>query len=165
MTLQFRPAAACVVALMLATACSQSDGPLPAPTGDTPNRLHDLARDLQEVAGNDKDGPKDFQDDLLVFLDNTEPHTQAQELSRRVSTAIAGKRLPDDQAAKLANQLWITVAARQLSGPQIRSLQSDVQMTVQGLGVPEGSAKQIAEQVGDVQQALTHRHRRWYERS
>jgi hypothetical protein len=165
MKLRSIAAAAALVLLCFAAACSQSDGPMPTPQEDTANRLHDIARDLQNIAGGDKEGPKDFQDDLLAFLDSGEPHAQAQELSRRVSTSVAGKRMPDDVAAKLANQLWVAVAARELSSRQISTLQNDVQSTMQGVGVSAENAQQVAAQVGDVQKTLTHRHRRWYERA
>jgi hypothetical protein len=64
----------------------------------------------------------------------------------------------------VAHTAWVTVAARQLSEQQIESLKNEMKSELMALGVEEQKAQSVADQVGVVQQAVTARHRRWYER-
>ena len=153
----------CLAAALSVAGCRQGDGPLPKADGDVPNRVHDLGRDLQSVAGGDSQAPKDLEDDLLVFVDTNEPRQPVQQLARTVSDTVAKKQLSDQNAEKLGQQLWMTVAARQLSSRQIENLQKDVQTTLASVGVAQDSAQRVSAQVGDTQKALTRRKRRWYE--
>jgi hypothetical protein len=124
----------------------------------------DLSRDLLSIAGGDTQAPQDLRDDLVVFLDNKrERYPAVEELSRRTSEAIAGKKLPDQQAQRLAQQLWTTVAARQMSDKQVENLQKDVQATLTAAGVPDDRTERVVAQVNDVQKAVSDRKRRWYE--
>jgi len=153
----------CLAAALCAGGCRQAEGPLPKAEGDVPNRLGDLGRDLQNVAGGDKQAPQDLRDDLIVFVDKRERAQPVEELSRRTSEAIAGRKLSDQHAQQLAQQLWTTVAARELSDRQVQNLQKDVQATLTAVGVPDDRAKLVVAQVNDVQKAVSDRRRRWYE--
>jgi hypothetical protein len=150
--------------LVLALAgCRQADGPVPVAEGDTPNRLQDLSRDLQNVAGGDAAAPRDLADDLRVFVDDAANAPAVNELARRASEVVAGKQLNEQSAQRLAHQLWTAVAAREMSERQVESLQNDTQALLVSLGVPEDNAQNVAAQVGDVQKAVSSRQRRWYE--
>ena len=81
-------------ALVLAAAvgaagCKQGDGPLPEKTGDVPNRLGDLHRDLQAIIGGDQRAIQDLSDDLVVFTE--EPEGQAAAKAAAVSPAQTKK--------------------------------------------------------------------------
>jgi len=154
----------CLAGALCASGCRQPDGAVPKAEGDVPNRVGDLGRDLQNIAGGDKQAPQDLRDDLVVFLDNRkERFPSVEELSRRASEAVAGKNLSDQNAQQLAQQLWTTVAARQLSDKQVQSLQKDVQTTLTAVGVADDRAQRVVAQVGDVQKSVSDRKRRWYE--
>jgi len=63
----------------------------------------------------------------------------------------------------VAHSCWVTVAARQLSEKQVDALKNEMKQQLTALGVNEQQAQSVADQVGVVQQAVTARHRRWYE--
>lgn len=151
------------LAALCATGCRQGDGPMPKADGDVPNRVHDIGRDLQSVAGGDAQAPKDLEEDLMVFVDTNEPRPPVQQLARVVSDSVTKKQLSDDNAEKLGQQLWTAVAARQLSNKQIETLQSDVATTLASVGVTHDAAQRVSAQVGETQKALTRRKKRWYE--
>jgi hypothetical protein len=144
--------------------CRQADGPMPAASGEIPNRLQDLSRDLQSVAGGDAQASKDLADDLRVFIE-AKPDTVSavNELARRTSEVVTGKTLNEQSAQRLAHHLWTAVAAREISERQVESLQNDTQALLVSVGVPEENAQSVATQVGDVQRVVTARQRRWYE--
>ena len=154
----------CMAGALCVAGCRQPDGPPPRAEGDVPNRVGDLGRDLQNVAGGDKQAPQDLRDDLVVFVDNKpERLAPVEELSRRTSDAVVGKKLGDQQAQQLAQQLWTAVAARQMSDKQVQNLQKDVQATLTAVGVPDDRTQRVVAQVADVQKAVSERKRRWYE--
>lgn len=152
----------CLAAALLA-GCRQGDGPLPKAEGEVPNRVYDLGRDLQNVAGGNADGANDLADDLLVFVDTSEPRAPVQQLSKDVSAAVTNRQLSDQNAATLARQLWLTVAARQLSEKQIEGLQKDLETTLTSVGVAQDVSQRVSAQAVATQKTLTRRKRRWYE--
>jgi hypothetical protein len=162
MTRQFSYAVALVCALQFA-ACRQADGPLPATTPDTSNELGDISRDMQAVAGGDASGQKDLTDDIGHYAQETSGAAAAAELSRRIAEALKGKNIKAGQAMPVAHTSWVAVAGRQLSEKQIDSLKNDMKTQLMSLGADEQHAQAAADQVGVVQQAVTARHRRWYE--
>jgi hypothetical protein len=145
-------------------ACRQADGQLPPATGTVPNELGDISRDLQSLASGSPDGPKDLTDDISHYAEGTNGgQAAAAELSRRLGEALTGKTFKLAQALPLAHTCWVTVAGRQLSEKQIENLQNEMKAELMSLGVSEPQAQAVASQVGVVQQAVTARHRRWYE--
>jgi hypothetical protein len=138
---------------------------MPTPTGDVPNRLGDISRDLTAVARGDQQAPQDLAEDLRVFIDGggADAESAVNELARRVSSVVAGKNLTDQNAQRLAHQLWTTIDARELSERQVETLQNEMQALLVAVGVPESEATNAAAQVGDVQASVTRRARRWYE--
>jgi hypothetical protein len=144
--------------------CRQPDGAMPTAGGDTPDRLEDLSRDLENVAGGAAQAREEFADDLRLFVQG-KPAAVAplDELSRRVSDVVAGKALNQQNAQRLAHHLWTTAAARDLSERQVETLQNDLHALLVSLGVPEANALNVAAQVAEVQVAVTDRQKRWYE--
>jgi hypothetical protein len=145
-------------------ACRQADGPMPETTPETANELGDISRDLQNLASGNPDGPKDLADDISHYAQDTKDgQAAAQELSNRLGQALTGKSFKLAEAMPLAHTCWVTVAARQLSEKQVDSLKNEMTAQLMTLGVDETRAQGVADPVGVVQQAVTARHRRWYE--
>lgn len=158
---------ACAVVLAACfqfAACRQADGPMPETTASTPNELGDISRDLQNLASGDPSGPTDLSDDISHYAEGTSGgQAAATELSRRLGAALTGKTFKLAQAMPVAHTCWVAVAARQLSEKQIEALKNEMKSGLMSLGVDEPQAQGVADQVGAVQQAVTARHRRWYE--
>ena len=153
-----------LAAALSSSACRQADGPMP-PTNDTvTNEIGDIGRDLQNLAKNDPDGPKDLAGDLGHYAEDAAGGpAAAAELSRRLGDALVGKSFELSQVMPVAHTSWVTVAGRQLSEKQIEDLQNEMRSQLMMLGVDEQKAQAVAAQVGVVQQTVTTRHRRWYE--
>ena len=128
------------------------------------NELGDISRDLRNLASGNPDGPKDLGDDISHYAQgSTGGEAAARELSRRLGEALTGKMFALEQALPLAHTCWVAVAGRQLSEKQVEDLQGEMKSQLLALGVSEQQAQSVADQVGIVQQAVTQRHRRWYE--
>jgi hypothetical protein len=145
-------------------ACRQADGPMPETTPSTANELGDINRDLQNLATGNPDGPKDLASDISHYAEGSNGGAAAaEELSRRLGQALNGKSFKLAQAMPVAHACWVAVAARQLSEKQVETLRNEMKSGLMSLGVNEQQAQNVADQVGVVQQAVTARHRRWYE--
>jgi len=145
-------------------ACRQADGPLPETTPSTANELGDISRDLQYLATGNPEGPKDLASDISHYAEGTTGgQAAAEELSRRLGQALTGKSFKVAEAMPVAHTCWVTVAGRQLSEKQVENLKNEMKSELMSLGVNEQQAQSVADQVGVVQQAVTARHRRWYE--
>jgi hypothetical protein len=154
-----------VVAAFPLAACRQADGPTPEATESVANELGDISRDLQSVAYGNASAPKDLSDDISHYAQGTNGgEAAAQELAQRLAQALSGKMFKLAQAMPVAHTCWVAVAARQLSARQIESLKNEMKSELMALGANEQQAQGVADQVGVVQQAVTNRHRRWYER-
>jgi hypothetical protein len=152
-----------VIALPLA-ACRQADGPMPEATESVANELGDISRDMQNVAYQNPSGTKDLSDDISHYAQGTNGEAAAQELARRLAQALSGKMFKIAQAMPVAHTSWVAVAGRQLSERQVENLKNEMKSQLMGLGVDEQQAQNVADQVGVVQQTVTGRRRRWYER-
>jgi len=156
--------AAALVAVLQLAGCRQADGPMPQTTPETANELGDISRDLQNLATGNAEGPKDLADDISDYAQDTKNgQAAAQELSNRLGQALTGKKFKLAEAMPLAQTCWETVASRQLSEKQVDNLKNEMKSQLMTLGVEESRAQSVADQVGVVQQAVTARHRRWYE--
>jgi hypothetical protein len=158
-----------VHALLLAAAvslggCRQGDGALPAKADDVPNRLTDLTRDLESVATGDPQAAMDLADDLQVFAEEPEGVMATRALASTVSGMLAKRSLNEDALTRMATLLWTAAAAQNLSERQVDALKDDMRGLLISLGVSQPDANLAAGRVGDVQNAVTLRHRRWYER-
>jgi hypothetical protein len=151
-------------AALTSAGCRQADGPLPPATGGVPNELGDISRDIWNLSRGEADGAKDLSDDISHYAQGTNGgEAAAQELSRRLADALKGKMFKLAQAMPVARTCWVTTAGRQLSEKQVDSLKNDMKSQLTSLGVNDQQAQGVADQVGVVQQAVTARHRRWYE--
>jgi hypothetical protein len=153
-----------LVAALCAGACKQGDGALPAKTDDVPNRLGDLKRDLAAVVSGEQQAIQDLTDDLLVFTDEPEGQTATKALATTVCSMLVNREVNDETQTKIVNLLWTVVAARELSERQVDGLKDEMRNTLLAVGVTQPDANLAAGRVGDVQNAVTLRTRRWYER-
>jgi hypothetical protein len=153
-----------LIAALGTGACKQGDGPLPAKVDDVPNRLSDLKRDLEAIVAGEQQAIQDLTDDLLVFTPEPEGHNATKALSMTVCSMLVKKPINDETQTKIVNLLWTTVAARELSERQVDALKDDMRNTLLSAGVTQPDANLAAGRVGDVQNAVTLRTRRWYER-
>src|SRR4030095_8464155 len=76
-----------------AAACKQGDGPLPEKSGDVPNRLDDLHRDLRAIIGGDQRAIQDLSDDLVVFTEEPEGQAAAKTMAMTVCSMLVNRAL------------------------------------------------------------------------
>jgi hypothetical protein len=136
---------------------------MPRAEGEIPNRLGDLSRDLQAIAGGDQQARQDFVDDLKVFTRAQSASTAVEPFGRRVADAVADAKLNEQAAQQLAHTTWTVVAATELSERQIDALQTELKTNLVTAGVPAERAETVAADVSVVQKTITTRPRRWYE--
>ena len=153
-----------LIAAVGAGACKQGDGPLPQKNNDVPNRLGDLQRDLAAVVGGDQTAVQDLSDDLMVFTEEPEGQTAAKALAVTVCSMLVKRPVSDEAQTRIVDLLWRAVASRELSERQMDALKDEVRNTLLSVGVTQPDANLAAGRVGDVQNAVTLRTRRWYER-
>jgi hypothetical protein len=147
-----------------AAACKQGDGPLPEKSGDVPNRLGDLHRDLQAIIGGDQRAIQDLSDDLVVFTEEPEGQAAAKAMAMTLCSMLVNRSLNDEAQTRIIDLMWKAVASTELSERQIDALKDDVRNTLLSVGVTQPDANLAAGRVADVQKAVTLRERRWYER-
>lgn len=158
-----------VYALVLAVAlsaggCKQGDGPLPAKTGDVPNRLSDLKRNLDAVVAGDQTAAQDLTDDLNVFTEEPDGQTAIRALSNTVCSMLVNRPLTDEAKTRIVTVMWTAAAARELSERQVDVLKDEMRTVLTSVGVSQPDANLAAGRIGDVQNAVTLRTRSWYER-
>ena len=121
-----------------AAGCRQADGAWPnSETGDTPNRLHDLTRDLQNVAAGDAEAPKEFADDLAGFAEVPAGVSAARNLADGVTNTIRKRTASEDACKQMASILWKSVASRQISERQVDGLKDDMRGVLPALRPPD----------------------------
>ena len=153
-----------LITAVVSGACKQGDGPMPAKSGDVPNRLNDLKRDLEAVVSGDQQAVQDLTDDLMVFIDEPEGQAMTKAMSTAICSMLVNRPVNDEMQTKIVNLMWTGVAARELSERQVDALKDDVRNTLLAVGVTQPDANLAADRVGQVQNAVTLRTRRWYER-
>lgn len=148
-------------------ACRMADGPVPdAKDPDIANQLGDIQRDLENVLSGDPQGRQDFEDDLMRFADlSARPEAEApiKQLSTQVVDAVVQTKAQGAAVTPLIERLFVAINARDLSEGQAKALGEDVLGALSRMGVDDVKARAIVAQVAIVQQAITDRHRRWYE--
>ena len=137
---------------------------MPQETGDVPNRLHDLQRDLESVAAGEADGAKDLADDLAVFAGDSNGVSAARTLAGSTSVVILKRSLNADALKQLSTILWKAIASRELSERQVDALKDDMRGVLISIGVAQADANVVADRVGQTQKTVTLRTRRWYQR-
>src|SRR5688572_4575362 len=90
-------AAALCLAVGSVAGCRQPDGQIPSKEGEQINKTQDISRDLQNIAGKTAGAAGDLHDDLGTMNSNPPPRNLSQELTTALDSALAGKKLPDDE--------------------------------------------------------------------
>jgi uncharacterized protein YgfB (UPF0149 family) len=144
--------------------CKQGDGSLPAKTGDVPNRISDLKRDLETVVAGDQAAIQDLADDLIVFTEEPEGHTAIRALANTVGPMLVKRVVNDEAMTRIATVLWTAAAGNDLSERQVDALKDEMRNVLMSVGVTQPDANLAAGRVGEVQKAVTQRARHWYER-
>lgn len=161
----FRVAVAC--GAMIVASCRMADGPMPDPKiDDVPNQVNDLARDLGNIAAGHEEARQDFIDDLNAWVDLEDAPAAAEpirELGRQVIELAAATKAAEPAMVPLLERTYVTLTALQLSENQIKQLENDVRAAASQLGADDVKARALGAQAVIVQQAITERHRRWYE--
>ena len=150
--------------LLTLAACRQPDGAMPVPTGEQPNKLEDISRDLQNLAARDPNAPSELSDDLSSIDPVRRPPESISELSRRLATALGGISLSDADAARVANQLFVAMSAQELSRLQIDQLGVDLQATLTGIGADAEAAAAVSTTAKELASSITRNRERWYHR-
>jgi hypothetical protein len=153
--------AAVVILAIGAAGCRQADGEIPMPQGEDPNKIQDIARDLQNVAGGAADAATDLRDDLDGFP-GMRPPALLRQLTAAVVEALQMKSLPDAQAQELARLLFVAVTAEELSPAQIEQLGNDLEAALASAGADGGAAARVEAAVTELQAAVTLNRKRWY---
>jgi hypothetical protein len=150
--------------MLLVAGCRQPDGPLPTETADDSNRLSDVTRDLLNLAGGDANAPAEFADDLKVWgTKSNEAWAPGDELAKRLAVALKGKTLTEQSAGQLARQIWIAAAGRELSSRQVDRLEEDIKGLLVAAGASESAVKDVTDQVGEMQDAVSTKRRWWFQ--
>ena len=137
---------------------------MPKQTGDVPERLMDIGRDIDRVAAGSAESVVELTDDLTSFSDEPEVITAVRALSSTLCPMLVNRSLNADTRSRLTTLLWTTVVARDFSERQIDRLKNDMRELLMSIGVSQLDANLVAGWVGNVQKAVTLRTRRWYER-
>ena len=153
-----------LVAVVGAAGCKQGDGALPAKTGDVPNRISDMKRDMESMVAGDQTALKDLTDDLSVFTEEQEGQTAVRGLTNTLAPMLMNRPINDETMTRIVTVLWTATAARDLSERQVDALKDDMRTVLMSAGVSQPDANLAAGRVGDVQKAVTLRTRRWWER-
>lgn len=166
MTRRSGPTAAVVLILLAMTvaACRQPEGRMPVPEGDEPNRIEDVARDLQHVAGGSTGtgGPMDFFDDLATLGPEEAPEDPLSSFGDALVAALPRKDLSDANAKAIANVIFVAVVARDLNPAQIGRVEADVTQALTAAGAPPEAAQRAGAAAAALQRAVTTNKKRWY---
>ena len=153
-----------LVAVVGAAGCKQGDGAMPAKTGEVPNRISDMKRDLETMVAGDQTALKDLTDDLSVFTEEQEGQTAIRGLSNTLAPMLMNRSINDETMTRIVTLLWTAAVARDMSERQVDALKEDMRTVLISVGVSQPDANLAAGRVGDVQKAVTLRTRRWWER-
>jgi hypothetical protein len=158
-------AVALSAALLLATAgCKQPDGAMPAPTGEQPNKIEDISRDLQNLAAKDGNAPAELADDLSSLDSMQRPPEKITQLSKELAGALGGTSLSDGDAKRVANLVFVAVSARELSESQIEKVSADLRTTLTALGAQAQAVDRVSATAADLASSVTRNRKRWYHR-
>jgi hypothetical protein len=152
-----------LMTLALVTACRKEDGPVPAPSGDEPDEVYELSRDILNVAGGDPQALQELTDDLGTQgpLETGQPRAAA--LAKNIQAAVVGRRISEEQAKRLADDMFVVFAGDQLSPGQVNALQGRVSALLREVGAPETTIKPVNEGITSVQSLVNTGRKRWWE--
>ena len=150
-----------VAVLLLAAACRQQDGPIPQPSGDEPDEVYELSRDILNVAGGDKQAFQELSDDL-----GSQGSLETGQHARGRWRKAFELRSPGDESPRPAKRLAMTYtsfAADKLSSNQVEALQGRVSGLLREVGVPEGAIEPVRNDITSVQALVNKGGRRWWQ--
>jgi predicted small lipoprotein YifL len=150
------------LALSLA-GCRQPDGPLPVPTEDAKDEIGELARDMINVINRESQAEAELASDVSKYGSDIEAVDASRELARRLTDVLPSAKLDEQSAQRLAHTMWVGVTATELSARQIEAMQNEAKEILRSAGVEEPRADAVAQQLGVVQQEITHNPKRWYQ--
>lgn len=158
---------AVTASVVLVAACRMSDGPLPdAKSGDAPNQVNDLARDLGNIVAGHEEAREDFVSDLNAWVELDDVPAAAEpikELGRQLMELMTSTKAQEPAMVPLLERTYVALKGVQLSEDQVKRLEEDVRAAASQLGADDVKARALGAQAVIVQQAITERHRRWYE--
>jgi outer membrane murein-binding lipoprotein Lpp len=162
--------ARCVIVVavaMLVGACRMSDGPMPDPKIDeVPNQVNDLARDLGNIVAGHEEAREDFVSDLNGWVELDDVPAAAEpikELGRQIMELMTSTKATEPAMVPLLERTYVALRGVRLSENQVKQLEEDVRSAASQLGADDVKARALGAQAVIVQQAVTERHRRWYE--
>jgi hypothetical protein len=149
--------------LLLAAACRDADGPIPAPTGDEADEVYELSRDILNVAGGDPQAFQELTDDLGTQgpLETGQPRAAA--LAKSLQGALVGRQISQEQAKRLADDLYIVLAGDKLSPGQVEAVQTRVSGLLREVGTPEGAIAPVRDSITSVQALVNPGRKRWWD--
>jgi hypothetical protein len=150
------------VSLLFVMGCRQPDGEVPVPTGEQPNKIYDIGRDLQNVAVNAPGAVDDLNADLVNLSSTPPPDEQVKNLSNALASAFRGKTLSDADAQRVSRVLFLAVTAQDFNSRQVEKLQSEVRDAVAAAGADPESATKVATLASSIAREAGEAHRRWY---
>jgi hypothetical protein len=151
-----------VAVLVMLAGCRQSDGPRPVPEGEQPNKIYDVGRDLQNLAGGQTDAEAELVDDIQSFDPEPPPAALTMALGTALREALAGSSLADAQAQQVASLMFIAAAGHDLSQRQIGKLGEDVTRALTDAGADPAAAQRVSAAATAVAAAVTRNQKRWY---
>ncbi len=148
--------------LFMLAGCRQSDGPKPVPEGEQPNKVHDVGRDLQNLAARQADAEVELFDDIRSFDAEPPPEAPTKALVAALQGAVAGTSLADADAQQIAGLVFLAATGRELSERQIGRLGEDVTKAVVQAGAGMDAAQRVSAAAAQVAAAVTRNRKRWY---
>jgi len=151
------------VAAIVSSGCRQPDGPVPQPTREEQNEIGDVSRDLLSVAGGDKQAQQDLSDDLANFSPYDAATRFAPQMAARLSRALTGRKVTDEQARAISQQMFVAFSANKLAARQITGIQEEIRKHLAQIGTPEPDIVAVVNQIASVQAAINEAPKRWYQ--
>jgi len=150
--------------LAVLAACRQPDGAMPVPTGEQPNKLEDIGRDLQNVSSRAANAQSELTDDLSSLDPTQRPAPRISELSQGLVAALGGRELSDADAQRVAALLFVALTAQELNGSQIEQVGTDLQTALTGSGADAQAAARVSATAKALALDITRNRKRWYHR-
>lgn len=148
--------------MMVASGCRQPVGEMPVPTGEQPNKLEDLGRDLQNIGGRAAGAEQDLTDDLDGLDSEERPASGVRALARSLNEALSGRDVSGEHATAIAQLLFAATTLNELNPRQIETLGADISRAVQATGAAEGPARRVGDAAVALARVMSRNPRRWY---
>jgi hypothetical protein len=147
---------------LLIAGCRQADGTVPVASGEQPNKIIDIGRDLQNAANGSPDAATDLQADLDGLDSRSKPPLLVRDLSQAVTAALRGRTLSEAQSQEIARSLFVLVAGRELSRRQIDQVSTAFRQTVVSTGADPAAAERAANAASALAGQTSENRKRWY---